>query len=299
MAQVRRIDSLDQWRGIIMVIMAIDHVSGFVARRHGEEFWAGAWTHYDSAAWFLTRFVTHLCAPGFFFVMGVGVALLAAARARAGWSQTQISMFLFKRGLLLVGINQFVENPAWALGLFTGHTRGPMSGGLPGSGGMPFLAFTVITGLAMAIMAAAWLLRFGDWIWWLAGIGSLLASAAFTPGPEHASDAYSPWLRLLFLPGHTGPVVVLYSLIPWFGLTALGVVLGRWIVRTGDRPLRWWPSRLRCAPPAALAICACRAMAPGSSFSTSSSTRPRWSTRCSCWASTWCCGASCAVNGCG
>jgi uncharacterized membrane protein len=52
---LRRISAIDTLRGFIMAVMAIDHVSGFVARRHPEEFWGGAWTHYESAAWFPTR----------------------------------------------------------------------------------------------------------------------------------------------------------------------------------------------------------------------------------------------------
>ncbi|MGO4879770.1 MAG: DUF1624 domain-containing protein [Bryobacteraceae bacterium] len=236
----RRIATLDQWRGLIMAVMAIDHVSAFVARRHGEEFWAAAWTRYDSPAWFLTRFVTHLCAPGFFFLMGAGMALLAASRQKSGWTHTRISTFLFKRGLLLLAVNQLIENPAWALGLLSGRAPA-LPSVLPGTDGTPFLIFTVLTGLGLAIMAAAWLLRFGDWIWWLAGLGSLLASAAFTPGPAHAATPYPLWLRLLFLPGQSGHAIVLYPLIPWFGLTALGVLFGRWIVRYGDRPLHWAP----------------------------------------------------------
>src|SRR5688500_6657247 len=72
-----RLASIDALRGLIMVIMALDHVSFMVGRFHSAEMWAGLWTRYESPLAFLTRFITHLCAPGFFFLMGVGISLMA------------------------------------------------------------------------------------------------------------------------------------------------------------------------------------------------------------------------------
>ena len=61
--------------------MAIDHARGFIARNHPGEFGGAALPDYhgDWVA-FLTRLVTHLCAPGFMFLMGAGAALFAARR---------------------------------------------------------------------------------------------------------------------------------------------------------------------------------------------------------------------------
>ena len=56
-----RYTSVDALRGLIMIIMAIDHSSAFLARQHASEFWAGAMSAYSSAFPFLTRWITHLC----------------------------------------------------------------------------------------------------------------------------------------------------------------------------------------------------------------------------------------------
>ena len=80
----QRFVSLDAHRGLIMVLMAIDHASYFIARVHSAEFWGMALPIYSSVFWFWTRWVTHLCAPGFFFLMGVGMIFFADARRKAG-----------------------------------------------------------------------------------------------------------------------------------------------------------------------------------------------------------------------
>jgi uncharacterized membrane protein len=63
-----RLPSLDTMRGLIIILMAIDHARAFVAKNHPGEFWGHALPDYGSDALaFLTRLVTHLCAPGFMF----------------------------------------------------------------------------------------------------------------------------------------------------------------------------------------------------------------------------------------
>jgi hypothetical protein len=47
------------------------------------------------------RWITHLCAPGFFLLMGAGMSWFAAARADAGWTGRQITRFFVTRGVLL------------------------------------------------------------------------------------------------------------------------------------------------------------------------------------------------------
>src|SRR5215471_13421928 len=103
--------SVDALRGLIMMIMAIDHASAFIARQHASEFWAGAMTAYDSAFPFLTRWITHLCAPGFFFLMGAGIYWFAAAREESGWSKGRVAGRTALRGLAIFLVAQVLEGP--------------------------------------------------------------------------------------------------------------------------------------------------------------------------------------------
>ena len=111
-AAADRFVALDLHRGLIMVLMAIDHASYFVARVHALEFWGAPLPVYSDACWFWTRWVTHPVAPGFFFLMGAGIALFADARHRSGWGEGRITRFFAIRGALLICLQMLIENPA-------------------------------------------------------------------------------------------------------------------------------------------------------------------------------------------
>jgi uncharacterized membrane protein len=133
-AKPDRLLSIDVLRGLIMVVMALDHVSLMVGRFHSTEMSAGAWTQYASALPFLTRFVTHFCAPGSYVLMGVGVSLLADARKKQGWSDGRIARVLLVRGLLLILVSTFLEIPAWLTALISepAQTNAGQASTIPG-----------------------------------------------------------------------------------------------------------------------------------------------------------------------
>src|SRR5262245_23693850 len=112
-----RLLPLDMVRGLLMIVMALDHANLFIAHQHSSgEFWNRPLPHYESAIAFLTRFVTHMAAPGFFFLMGAGMILFAEARRDLGWSEWRIARQFVVRGLALIGLQMLVENPAWQFG---------------------------------------------------------------------------------------------------------------------------------------------------------------------------------------
>src|SRR5437867_13265891 len=102
-----RLDSIDFVRGLVMVIMALDHVREFF--------------HLDARLFeptdlirttpllFLTRWITHLCAPSFVFLAGTG-AYLWASRGR---SQAELTRFLVSRGLWLVVVELSLVTVGW------------------------------------------------------------------------------------------------------------------------------------------------------------------------------------------
>ena len=226
-----RLGSIDALRGLIMVIMALDHVSFMVGRFHSGEMWAGLWTRYASPLAFLTRFITHLCAPGFFFLMGAGISLMVEHRKQEGWSDSRISGLLLKRGLVLVMVSFFLELPAWAIGLASSRVE-PTAGAeaiIPGDG-PPMMVFTVLVGLGSSMVMSAAFIRFRSAVWAVLAVAALLATALGTPGPENISTAYGFVTGLLLIPGVNHQIWIQYPVIPWFGIAALGVLFGRWIM---------------------------------------------------------------------
>src|SRR6478672_5631954 len=93
---LRRIAVIDVLRGLVMVLMAIDHTRDFV---HSA---AMSFAPEDLArttpAIFLTRWISHFCAPAFMFCAGLGAGL----RLEAGQSRGRLSTFLVTRGLWLI-----------------------------------------------------------------------------------------------------------------------------------------------------------------------------------------------------
>ncbi|MGN6617893.1 MAG: DUF1624 domain-containing protein [Ilyomonas sp.] len=102
-ATAKRINSIDLLRGLIMIIMALDHTRDF--------FHTTAWTDdplnlaTTTPLLYFTRWITHLCAPNFVFLAGASIFFQSLRK-----SKKELSSFLFTRGLWLVFIEIFIIN---------------------------------------------------------------------------------------------------------------------------------------------------------------------------------------------
>ena len=213
-AKSTRLLPLDALRGFIIVLMALDHANSFIA--HGKlepELWADLFPSYlgHPPLTFVTRLVTHLAAPGFFFLMGAGMILLAQSRRRRGWSEWQITRHFLLRGALLIVLQFSLENLAWSL-------KEP-----------PGIYFGVLYALGGVMIIGMLLLRLPQgWLLLLSG-SLIIATELLLPESRTGFAAYPVPLRMWLLPGFTGPVLVLYPLMPWLGVAGLGMVYGRWL----------------------------------------------------------------------
>jgi uncharacterized membrane protein len=114
----RRLQSVDALRGAIMVLMAIDHIRDYVHR--GAMQFSPTDLARTTASIFLTRWITHFCAPVFFLTAGIGAYLWMS---RGHHSKSELSRFLFTRGLWLI----FVELTVLRVVMFSEvHYRGTL-----------------------------------------------------------------------------------------------------------------------------------------------------------------------------
>lgn len=215
-----RIDSIDLLRGIVMVIMMLDHTRDFV---HSGAF------QFDptdltktTVAVFFTRWITHFCAPVFVFLAGTG-AYLQLAR---GKSKRELSRFLVTRGMWLVVLEFTVVRFGVFFSLdyrFLGMMQVIWVIGVSMIilAALIHLPLKVIAGFGIAMIALHnFLDRFKVEGW--RGPGSAVPGL----GAKLWIVAHQPF-ELFPVLGFPGPVVfVVYPLIPWIGVMAVGYAFG-------------------------------------------------------------------------
>lgn len=101
----------DLLRGLILPLMALDHSALFVgAWLHGtpkqSEAAGTVFTEWNFNSAFISRTLTHLCAPGFFFLMGMGTVYFHRSRSRLGWSRGRMLRHFVVRALALTAVNE-------------------------------------------------------------------------------------------------------------------------------------------------------------------------------------------------
>lgn len=232
--RLTRLSSLDTLRGLIIVFMAIDHARGFIARNHPGEFWGAPLPDYQGD-WvaFLTRLVTHLCAPGFMFLMGAGAALFAASRAREGWKPARIIGQLALRGIVLIALGQLFENTAAAYGT-AGAIRGENYGlRVPGSPAPISVILGVMYGLGSSLATAAFFVRLPAAVVAVMAAACVAITHGLTPDASQIGAPINPLMGALVVAGLAPPFVSVYPTIPWLAATLLGVAFGR-LLANGD-----------------------------------------------------------------
>jgi uncharacterized membrane protein len=201
----QRVDVIDVVRGIIMILMALDHTRDYFGDLAANPTNLATTT----VPLFLTRWVTHFCAPTFFLLTGTG-AWLARRRRSTG----DLSRFLITRGLWIILLEFTVLRFFWQFNVDYQLT-----------------VINVLWALGWAMIFLGALVRLPVRV--VGAIGVLLIAAHnLLDGVQAAAfGSLAPIWTVLHAPGFlvTGPphtIFVAYPLIPWIGVTAAGYALG-------------------------------------------------------------------------
>lgn len=195
--------SIDVLRGLVMVLMAIDHVRDFFSNAHFDP------TDLDrtTPALFLTRFITHYCAPVFCLLAGTG-AFLSSGR---GKSTRELSWFLFTRGLWLVVLELTLVRFGWTFDL--GYHRTPLQ---------------VIWALGWSMVVLAGLVHLPRNAILAFGLALIVGHNAFDGFHGGGSLAWQllhePFKPIVFDASHRATII--YPLVPWIGVMAVGFAAG-------------------------------------------------------------------------
>jgi uncharacterized membrane protein len=219
-----RLPAVDAMRGIVMVLMTLDHAShAFNAGRYAAD--SAIWYQPGSeipAAQFLTRWVTHLCAPTFLFLAGFVLALSVARRQARGDLARTIDGDIFKRGIFIM-----LLDPLW------------MSIGFGGN-----ITFQVLYAIGAGFCLMVLLRRIGMVKLLLIGLGLFLFSeelARLTLWPGDGQKLGPIGVLLITGSQKVKAVFVLYPLLPWLAFMILGWVCGKYGLRKDSfNPVRFF-----------------------------------------------------------
>jgi uncharacterized membrane protein len=208
-----RIESIDVVRGVIMIVMALDHVRDFF-NNSGLNPTDPATT---TIPLFFTRWITHFCAPVFFLLTGTG-AYLSLRRK----SKSELSRFLFTRGLWLIFLELTVTRClGWQFNFDYQVTMLIVLWAL----GWAMIVLSVLVYLPVSIVT-----MFGV---------AMMASHNLLDSVQSSNPLWTILHSPNVILNHAGHVVFVgYPLIPWVGVTAAGYGLGQ---------IYSWPSARRKA----------------------------------------------------
>jgi uncharacterized membrane protein len=203
----QRLESIDVVRGVIMILMALDHTRDFF----GVPGLNPVNLAQTTPALFFTRWITHICAPVFFLLMGTSAFLSLRTR-----TPQALSRLLLTRGLWLIVLEVTVVRCLAFQFNFDYHVT----------------MLVVLWALGWALITLAALVFLPPTVVAIVGVVLIVTHNLFDPITAQSLGAFAPIWSVLHAPGllvaRPGFVVfVAYPLIPWIGVTALGYGLGQ------------------------------------------------------------------------
>jgi uncharacterized membrane protein len=205
---MKRINSIDITRGLVMVIMALDHVRDFMHSTSMSQNPTNLQT--TTTLLFMTRWITHLCAPTFVFLSGVSAYISFKRNNNISESRK----FLLKRGIWLVLLEfTFINFALW----YDIHFR--------------FMIMEVISAIGLSFIILSFLLKLHSRIIGIIGVLIIFCHNLLQGISVPANPVVIFFSSILFRPSMMQPTsgfsfYTAYPLIPWLGIMLAGFACG-------------------------------------------------------------------------
>lgn len=200
-----RLDSIDFVRGLVMVIMALDHVRDYFSNARFDPTDLA-----QTDGWyFFTRFITHYCAPVFVFLAGTG-AFLSSKRQ----NPNELSKFLFTRGIWLVILELTIVRFGWFFNLTYSFSVGQVIWAI----GWSMVALSILSRLPVKAVAVI-------------GISIILLHNTLDVVKPESFGSFAWLWTILHKPGTVQlfpnvSIFYLYPVLPWIGVMCAGYAFG-------------------------------------------------------------------------
>src|SRR6185295_2806572 len=203
-----RIATIDWMRGLVMVLMILDHVSMAFDGTHISQdsaMYADASTMALPGAEFFTRWITALCAPTFVFLAGTSLALSIERKVAKGTNAWEIDKGILTRGAIILLLDLTLisfGSGRWNIG--------------------------VLSAIGLSMICMAFLRRLPSWALLTVGIGWMALGEIVTAFVWHPPGSSSK-LAALFVANYASPALLIkYPLFPWLAIMIVGWVFGRY-----------------------------------------------------------------------
>ena len=219
---MKRVAAIDWLRGIVMILMAVDHASIFLNRGRVADDSAAMYVAGTALppAQFFTRFLTHLCAPTFVFLAGTAIAISTVRRRARGMTESATDRDLLVRGAFIALLDVCVMSP------MSGH-----------------VLLQVLYAIGVSMMLMVPLRRLGPRVLFALALGLIAGGEAVTALAWDPRGGHASLIALLLLVPQRGEhLVVLYPVVPWLAMMILGWAFGERLVSA--EPHAWSPERV-------------------------------------------------------
>ncbi|WP_372364599.1 DUF1624 domain-containing protein [Candidatus Uabimicrobium sp. HlEnr_7] len=217
MQKKNRLLAIDWLRGLIMIVMTIDHASmAFNSGRLVTDsiflYKAGTELAVDQ---FFVRWITHICAPGFLFLAGISLALSIEKRIARGECPRELDSFIIKRGILLIAFDVL-----WMSLIVNG------------------IVLQVLYAIGFSFICMPLLRRLSNKWLWIISLSIIIGGEAIT-GLIYKTIGVNIISSLLLSGGIHQYFLVIYPLLPWLAIMIIGWILGRSFLEKEQNPSKF------------------------------------------------------------